>query len=90
MLLVHGFQAGEIRAHVGSAPFNREGGETQNPYQDGRANCVTTNGQMASGKSRDFRPWESRPFPANSGMGLFYCRELLKSPFFIPLNRSFS
>ena len=67
MLLVHGFQAGEIRAHVGSAPFNREGGETQNPYQDGRANCVTTNGQMASGKSRDFRPWESRPFPANSG-----------------------
>lgn len=25
MLLVHGFQAGEIRAHVGSAPFNREG-----------------------------------------------------------------
>lgn len=41
MLLVHGFQAREIRVHVGSAPLNGRG-RNKNSYQEGCAGCVTS------------------------------------------------
>lgn len=41
VILVHGFQAREIRVHVGSAPLNGRG-RNKNSYQEGCAGCVTS------------------------------------------------
>lgn len=47
MLLVHGFQAREIRVHVGSAPLNGRG-RNKNSYQEGCAGCVTSDRWQAA------------------------------------------